>query len=290
MTESLQQMLLSIATGDPIAPRVNRGTGFVYGPFAEGLCKRGVVEVESRPGEHPGLWEELQTTIARLSRVGSPAGAGARPAETAVPYHRRASEVAYRLGNSVSTWARVVAEENPELELAARTIPDAARWLAHWLEVFPSLQVEHREMRPDILGAVSAAKRVIDRAPDRVYAGPCWEQVDDESRCEGQLYAKVSLGGEPEPFVRCRDCGTKHDTEVRQEWLSRALADQLVSAVEAAPVLCWLLGKKITGNNIAAWKRDGRVAVHEGRWPYRFGDLLVLARDMKTRKREGSAA
>lgn len=235
--------------------------------------------------ERAGLWDELQTTIARLSKSGSSSAGAGKASETPIPYHERASLVAHRMRNELVTWARSMAEDDPQLELPADHPPAIARWLAErTVATFVP-----GEMGSGIRSVVRDARRVIDNAPDRVYAGPCWEplEVDEEEaedvdeqppRCEGQLYATKG-----KTTVRCPECRTVHQVEVRQEWLSRTLGDQLVSAAEAAPVLSWLLGKKVTANNIAAWKRDGRVEVHDGRWPYRFGDLLVLGREMKPR-------
>ncbi|HYQ67767.1 hypothetical protein [Actinophytocola sp.] len=235
--------------------------------------------------ERPGLWEELQTTVARLSKSGGSTPAGGKASETPVPYHARASAVAHRMRNELSTWARLIADQRPDLPLPVDDPSAIARWAAAAVTaVFVTA-----ELSSGIRGVVRDAERVIDRAPDKVYAGQCMEPLEvgddfdpDEEplRCDGQLYATKGR-----PQVRCRDCGTVHDVQVRQEWLSRELDGQLVTAAEAAPVLSWLLDKKITGNNIAAWKRDGRVEVHDGRWPYRFGDLLVLAREMKPRNR-----
>ncbi len=248
--------------------------------------------------ERPGLWDELQTTIARLSRSASSSSAGSgKASEAPVPYDARASAVAHRMRNELSTWARLIADRRPDLPLPVDDPRAVARWVAGAVTaVFVSA-----EMSSGIRAVVRDAQRVIDRAPDKVYAGPCLEPLDtaddgdrdgdasEPNQCPGQLYATKG-----KPTARCWECGAVHDVEVRQEWLSRTLGDQLVSAAEAAPVLSWLTGKDVTRNNIAAWKRDGRVEVHDGRWPYRFGELLVLAREMRTRERksrkEGSAA
>lgn len=280
----LQCALMSIASGGlrtvhherPVAP---------YG-------HPGVTRLDEAFHERPGLWAELQTTIARLSRSASSSGPAGKASETPVPYHARASLVAHRMRNELSTWARSLAEDDPELVLPRDHVPSIARWLAGQL----ADRFVPGEMGSGIRGVVRDAQRVIDRAPDRVFAGPCWEPLepleegDEPGRCEGQLYAAIG-----EKTVRCPSCRVRHDVAVRQEWLSRTLGDQLVSAAEAAPALSWLLGKTITRNNIAAWRRDHRVEVHDGPWPYRFGDLLVLGREMKPRAsrqgdRGGSAA
>jgi hypothetical protein len=228
--------------------------------------------------ERAGLWAELQTTIGRLSKSAGGEPVGGKASERPVPFHDVASNVAHRMRNELVTWARALAEDDPELELPADHPPAIARWLADRVAVM----FVSAEMGSGIRAVVRDAQRVIDRAPDRVYAGPCLEPLeeegDDPPRCQGQLYAIVG-----EKSVRCPDCRVRHDVEVRQEWLSRALGDQHVSAAEAAPVLSWLLGKTITRNNIAAWRRDNRVEVHAGPYPYLFSDLMVLGREMRPR-------
>jgi hypothetical protein len=252
----------------------------------------GVEVIDEAFDERPGLWEELQTTLARLSKSGGSSSTVGKASETPVPYHAQASAVAHRMRNELSTWARVVADQRPDLELPADYPPMIARWVA---ESVTAVFVR-AELSSGIRGVVRDAERVIDRAPDKVYAGQCLEPLEgaedapegvEPLRCDGQLYATTG-----KPRVRCRECGAVHDVQVRQEWLSRELDGQLVTAAEAAPVLSWLLDKPVTRNHINNWRLNGRVEVHDGRWPYRFGDLLELAREMKPRNRgkEGSAA
>lgn len=298
----VQCLLMSIASGGTQKVReYQRGGRWEQaGPGDPWVQVDGITfqEVEERPG----VWVELQTTIARLSKSAGGSSSVGKASERPVPYDEQASRVAHRLRNELSTWARLIHDQRPDLPLPADDPLAIARWVAwHVTAVFVTA-----ELSSGIRGVVRDAERVIDRAPDKVYAGQCLEplevdgQVDEPSapddedaeqqeppRCQGQLYATKG-----KPQVRCRECGAVHDVEARQEWLSRELDGQLVSAAEAAPVLSWLLDKNITRRHIADWKYHGRVEVHEGRWPYRFGELFALARDMKTRNRgkEGSAA
>lgn len=272
----VQCLLMSISSGGTLRVRRHK------------VGRRWAREVDERPG----LWEELQTTVARLSKSAGSSSAVGKASETPMPFHAQASAVAHRMRNELSTWARLIHDQRPDVPLPVDEPVAIARWVAwHVTAVFVT-----EELSSGIRGVVRDAERVIDRAPDNVYAGQCLEPLEaaedapegeEPLRCDGQLYATKG-----KPRVRCRGCGAVHDVQVRQEWLSRELDGQLVSAADAAPVLSWLLDKKITGNNIAAWKRDGRIEVHAGPWPYRFGELLELAKGMKTRNRgkEGSAA
>lgn len=304
----LQCLLMSIASGGTLRVRQHQVNGNWVRSEGDDCWVQVDGEWSREVDERPGVWEELQTTIARLSKSASSSGAVGKASEMPVPYDAQASRVAHRLRNELSTWARLIADQRPDLPLPVDDPPAIARWVAGAVTaVFVTA-----ELSSGIRGAVRDAERVIDRAPDKVYAGPCWEPLEVDGaestdvepadvepadvedgeeagppRCEGQLYATL---GRSE--VRCRECGAVHDVAARQDWLSRELDGQLVSAAEAAPVLSWLLDKPVSRNNIADWKRHGRVEVHEGRWPYRFGELLTLAKEMKPRNRgkEGSAA
>lgn len=268
--------------------------------------------------ERPGLWEELQTTIARLSKTGgSSAGAG-KTSETPIPYHERASAVAHRMRNELSTWARVFAEDHPHLTLPADSPPAIARWLA----MFPSLLAE--SFTPELATAVRAvvrdAERVIDHAPDRIFVGRCETPSTEEGRetvkvdptadvprCMADLYVRVeqpkaAKGGDDEartkPVVSCRECAAIHDVAYRKTWLAQHLSGSLVTAGDAAPYLSYLTGKDIKVDTIHKWKRGGRLQSRDdrdGRPLYRFRDLLALAEEVRTRNtgprsKEGSVA
>jgi hypothetical protein len=211
-----------------------------------------------------------------------------------------------------------VAESHPTLALSATTIPDAARWLAD----LPSLLAGHQaadEMYASVKDVVWQAQRVIDRAPDRVFAGVCWtpltlagiaETVVDADaeveRCTADVYAtegRPSRGcwtcgshgrdrhcpeckTERADVIVCRSCGAWHDAEQRKAWLSAHLAAALVTAGEAASYLSWSTGKEIKVDTIHKWKRGGRLeacGTKAGQTLYRFSELEPLAKGLKTR-------
>lgn len=290
----LQCLLMSIASGGMRRTQHSRRTA----PYGSGSMEI----IDEAFHERAGLWEELQTTIGRLSKSAGSAGTGARTAETPLPYHDRASLVAHRMRNELATWVRIVVEEhsNEELALPADRVPAMARWLASHPSLFTF------DMVSGVTSVVRDAERVIDRAPDRVYAGPCLEPLTYEAeielardpaaevdRCAGQLYASKGKGA-----VRCRECGIRHDVSTRRDWLSDQLGPSLVTAAEAAPVLSWLLNKDVKVATIWNWKRHGRIeqrGTYEGRPAFRFNEVLQLAvdvqtRDTKPRVRKGSTA
>lgn len=267
--------------------------------------------------EYPGLWEELQTTIARLSKSGESSPAGGKASEAPIPYHARASAVAHRMRNELSTWARIVAEERG-LSLPADHPVAVARWLAEALAgaFVPS------EMGSGIRGVVRDAERVIGQAPDMMFAGRCETPLTEEGRaavkcdpnvdvprCMADLYVRVESRkpgegakddseAKTKATVTCRACGAIHDVAYRKTWMAQHLSGALVTAGEATPYLSWLTGKDIKVDTIHKWRtRAGRLQAHEdraGQPLYRFRDLLPLAEELKTRntrpRKEGSAA
>lgn len=290
----VQCLLMSIASGGVRRVETLRRSA----PYGEPGADRMDVVVH----EQPGLWAELQTTVARLSRSASSSAAGGKASETPVPYHARASAVAHRLRNELSTWARAVAAVLGDVELPADHPPAIARWLADRVAgEFPAMA----ELADGIRAVVHAAERVIDHGPDRIFVGRCETPLTEEgraelaqdpaaevARCDADVYARRDRG-----FVPCRACGAMHDVAYRKTWLEQHLAGSLVTAGEAAPYLSWLTDKEIKVDTIHRWRtRAGRLQSQEdssGRRLYRFRDLLALAQEVRTRNtgpREGSAA
>lgn len=307
----VQCLLMSIASG-----------GLQRTRHHERRLPGGTVVIDEAFDEWPGLWAELQTTIARLSRSGG-SSAGGKASETPVPYHDKASAVAHRMRNELSTWVRIVVDSRPDdaWTWPADNPPAIARWLAgHLAGMFISA-----ELGSGIRGVVRDAERVIDQAPDRMFVGRCETPFTEEGRaavakdpnadvprCVADLYvraeaekpAKRAAGakdGEAKPkgFVSCRSCGAIHDVAYRKQWMATHLSGSLVTAGEAAPYLSWLTGKAIKVDTIHKWRtRAGRVESQDdraGQPLYRFRDLLALAQEVKTRNakprgKEGTAA
>lgn len=255
--------------------------------------------------ERAGLWDELQTTIGRLSRSASSSGSAGKASERPMPYHERASAVAHRMRNELSTWARVILEERSGLQSPADHPPVIARWLADRL----ASGFVRLEMANGIRAVVRDAERVIDQAPDRIFAGRCETPLTQEGiaavakdpqaevpRCMADIYAERTPA-EPagkdaddaetaQGFVRCRACGAVHDVAYRQRWLAEHLSGSLVTAGESAPYLSWLTGKEIKVDTIHKWRRTRGIEAEDdraGRPLYRFRDLLALAREVRTR-------
>jgi hypothetical protein len=213
-----------------------------------------------------GLAYDLDVATARQARLGD--RNGSRPTETPVPYDARASEAAAHLKGVLVGWARVVCEDYgadlPPDDLAA-----IAAWLrprVGWLRHHPAAVEAHDE----IVEAVRAARRVIDRPADRLYAGPC-------DQCGGDLYARPGALA-----VECRPCELVYEVEARRAWLLEALEEHLATTIEISRALT-SLAQPVTPNMIYGYVHRGRLIPRshraEGRKTiplYRVGDVLDI--------------
>lgn len=221
---------------------------------------------------------------------------------TAMPYDARASEVAAHLKGVLAGWARVVAEETGVYadtnrrgigpicrrcdHASCRAIPaipeppDTLAGLAAWLQPRVGWLRHHAaaaEAHDEIVEAVRAARRVIDRPADRLYAGPCDE-------CGGDLYARPGALA-----VECRPCELVYEVEARRAWLLAALEEHLATTIEISRALT-SLAQPVTPAAIRGYAHRGQLiprGVNDRRHPlYRLGDVL----DILTRQAERVAS
>lgn len=230
-----------------------------------------------------GLWADLQDVVCGRVSLGDGSSVASTETEARLPYNASASDLAGVMDNTIGTWCRVVAEDNPHLHCHASTTEQAAAWLAN----VPTALATHeaaRDMHDEITAIVGAVERMVDRRADRAYLGTCGEWIDDGDgefdchQCNGQLYARPNA-----PTVTCRVCGTRFDVANRRAWMLTAAEDQLLTAPDLARALC---GLHVTTRpqdslyaSIRQWKARGRLAPHsriDGRDVYRVGDVLDL--------------
>jgi hypothetical protein len=179
------------------------------------LCGGCTAQLKATLDSLPDLAAELDTTITRQA-VTTQRG-GPRAAEKPLPFNAAASEAAWVLRNTLSGWARVIAEEvlaGAENGLGtingairsprkgdAVTTAQIALWLSAHLE-----QLRHHqaagEAHDEIRGAAQAAQRAIDHPRNRHQfpVGPCPD-------CGAHLTAYLRRD-EP-PVITC-DGETRH--------------------------------------------------------------------------------
>lgn len=214
-------------------------------------------------GDVPALWDELDTVLTRQARYSDPEGRGG---DKALPFNLKASDVGEALRGTLNTWCRLIAEERgkdlPEDEPAA-----VARWLLNhvtWLR-------HHRagsDAVDEITSAVHKVRCVVDRPPERIYAGPCAD-------CGGDMYGKPGAAS-----VSCRPCGLEYDVAGRVEWMRAQVYGRLVTAREGVILLC-RFGLPVQQKTIDKWVERKRLTVHSHDANkvrlYLFDDLVPLA-------------
>lgn len=140
-------------------------------------------------------------------------------------------------------------------------------------------------MLRDLLRLEQALARLVDRPPDRWYAGKCsTPDPEDPGRvvCQAELYAETESG-----TVRCPACGTVHDVTGRRDFLLVEAREYQVTATEAAGALiAWTdydgSPEKLV-DLIRKWRDRQRLEVQDvtsllgkDRHLYRLGDVQEL--------------
>lgn len=217
------------------------------------------------------LDDQLDVVLTRQT-ARSAGGRVSGDREHPLPYDQRASSARWVLTNTVTTWARVVDEEEPRanIPMLAGLYVQAA-WLASWSGFFRTHQAGHEAVE-ELTAAVSQARRVVDIRPERWYAGPCDE-------CATDLYARAGAAR-----VVCPNeaCAHEYDAMDRRGTLLAAAEDRLANAALIARAVT-VLGRPVDDAKIRQWAARGRIVAkstdHKGRPLYRVGDVLDLAAD-----------
>jgi hypothetical protein len=234
----------------------------------------------------PGLLEELQVTVTRQDQLVSPMDKTSASAESALAFHAAASEVSWVADNTVTTWARDMAETYPHLSLTATTTVQAAEWLAN----LPSLLAVHpaaSEILNEVTSLVIRIKQIIDIAAPRFFVGQCGHS-DEHGTCTVELYAR-----EDKNSVHCPQCQTEYSVDERRLMMLAVLNDQLATAVEIAPAMQRLTGREAKVDTIRSWKHNKKLFPHghtaSGQPLYRIGDVIELLMTTKNRQRGARA-
>lgn len=212
---------------------------------------------------------EAWTTIARQAANGAHHG---RSAEKPLPFSWEAADATDSGANTLTTWARHIAEERGTV----LTVPAGQHPLARvagWLGAREQLDwLRHRpeadEAFDELTDACQLLVRTVDRPPVRWYAGPC-------DGCTLDLYAMPGAN-----TARCRECGTAHDAQARKAWLLDQ-ADALLATATLVARALTALGHRVTPEAVRKWAERGRIVAHgidhRGHPTYRVGEVRALA-------------
>ena len=214
----------------------------------------------------PGLLAELDITISRQARTGTPQEG--RSAEKPMPLHIGASDALAALQASIHGWCRCLSEDT---EAAPSGEPH--EWLAANIE---SLRM--REWAPDALveligqrggehgSRIGRAWATVDLPPEAVFAGRC--------PCGAtELLARPGAS-----FTRCRACGQDTSVTDARDRMLASVADRWLPATQVAMALT-TPGRKVTGAMVRGYKHRGQITARtnrHGQPTYRVGDIQAL--------------
>lgn len=215
------------------------------------------------------LMRELDTTIARLDQLGD---GGASSAETPLFFDWDASDAAWAIRNTLTSWTRHICETRG-ITATSTTNSGLAAWLAKqtgWLRMRP----EAEEAFDELHNTTRHLRRTIDTHVERWYAGRCGVPLlDDDGDCTADLYALPGAA-----WVTCPECGASFDAEDRKAELLDEVRDTLQNAETIARALS-IWGWPTTSAQIRGYAFRGRIVPHgqDGKRPlYRIGDVIEV--------------
>lgn len=235
------------------------------------------------------LVAELDITITRQNRTVAERN-GSRSTTRPLPWNEHASTARSELWSTLNAWAldvsRLGEDERDRLaDVDQHDIGGVASWLIRNIATLRQHQ-EAGTAHDEIVDAIKRARWAIDRPPDQVTYGPCLNDEDRDEPCRAYLYAQPGTD-----WVRCRDCGARHETAARKTWMQEQARDMLGTATEVAGYLR-LAGVKVTADGIRGMAaRDRFVPAQldaKGHALYRVSDVLTAVGDRY--KRRGKTA
>jgi hypothetical protein len=214
---------------------------------------------------------ELETTIRGERGIDYRALGGSPGNEKPMPYNLPAAEARRTLRNALHTAVRFCDEEQIRHQSRTNTLPvDSLEAMSHWL-MWRVDGLGLSDMGWEFIDSIQTASQkcryLVDRKPERRYAGPC--------ECGRDLYHKPSAAQ-----VQCRDCERTYEVAELYEWMRKQVRDRLVTARDGAALLC-RFDLETQQGTIDKWHERGRIVAHghdaKRRRLYLMDDLINLA-------------
>jgi hypothetical protein len=248
----------------------------------------------------PELAAELDITLTRQAKTGGGGGqadvdepgVGLAVRRAPLPWIEAAADARDVLKSALVGWWRELAGdalgpicaacEHPSCEWVhlGRVPDDTLAGIARWLGRHTARLVGHaaaEEAVDEITTAVAKARHAVDRAADRIYAGPCDE-------CGRDLYAK------PDAITVACSCiddngqRTRYEVTERRNRMLSQVEDQLAHSVAMSSLL-GLLGVRVPAPTIRYFAQKGRITEKgrdkNNRPLYRLGDVRKVANERK---------
>lgn len=258
------------------------------------ISPAGIAELRQALADLAGTVHDLEDAIGRGVYRFADRGVGGRSAETALPFNSRAGDAYRELRDVLVKWGVAVWEVRGGGSVSLERGPfHSWRALGAYL-AGPGAQTlaghpDGPQAALAIIDAVRRARAVVDRPPDRVYAGPCGARyltLEGTAVCDAELYGRPGA-----PDVDCRRCGARHPLEARREAMLARVADLQLPAVDLARTLTALTGVALTAATVRKWKErelvDPAGVNVKGQPLYRVGDVLDRMRAGATNPPEG---
>lgn len=252
------------------------------------FCTRRLVDdlyalaIDTRTGQRrPGLIGDLQDTRFKLDNVATTNQGTSTPGVRPLPFNFAASELLDKARAVLSAVARDFVDNHPHLrEQRPPGIAATAEWLAGYGSRL-AVQVGAGDMLNAIDHLVREIRRMIDRAPERIYLGVCGALLppgEDGSigRCPAELY------GAPERrSVRCAGCRREHDAHERWLDIQARVRESLATAAEIAGAMASLYGRQLNVKTIRTWAQRGTIVTYghdaAGVALHHVGEVLSVA-------------
>lgn len=222
-------------------------------------------------GDLPAVGDELDVTLTRQTRMNDQ-NSTRSTAEKPLPYDTAASDLLHELHSQTRALVTRCVEQRIDTrgrpDEPGDTLPTMSRWLLWRIDGITGQPWAPETMQ--LAKLTQRAEYVIDRPPERSFAGPC-------DKCGRDLYATAGRAS-----VTCTHCGLTYDLAVRRAWLLEVVDDRLATATEIARALT-SLELPVTSERIRQWAHRERIVSngHDrlGRALYRIGDVVDLLVD-----------
>lgn len=233
----------------PPVARPRDGQKCDHEPADRYVCKECINRLTALLRHLPSFMTELEIAITKQARMGD-SGAG-----SGIPYAPIASEQAWATRQTVLIWVDEIAS------IRGHSIPDTwtgisayLRESAAWIGMHPA----GWWITDELIDAITAAERVIDRPEDRLYVGRCGALIAVDglaTTCSNEVYARRGA-----PNVGCRRCGTVHDVQGRRDSMLDQIWDDALAAADLVKAVNGILGTDTVGLvTIRQWKRRGHI-------------------------------
>lgn len=244
------------------------------------VCRACIHTFEQVLAETPWLVDELDLVVSRQTQYTNPYLPKASSSDIPLPINLKASDVISDIWAKLSSWVKLLLEENPGWRPPAGSIeiPSPPRILAAWLQSRLDAIRCHEagaELVEEISSATAAGRYVVDRPASRQFLGKCAEQahgLDGELDCEGSVYGRPGR-----VMAACDTCEEEWVAEDLRAYLVGQLEDRICTASEIAHLSTYLgldIDREQVRKRVNLWASRGRLEKRGN--GFRFGDAMIL--------------